>query len=59
MNTITEHNLRINRTFQPVLPLGFTVTGEMRAKIWANGFMKFRQLLSDGEKFDKIINFNG
>ena len=59
MTTITEHNLRLNRTFQPVLPLSSTVTGEMRAKIWANEFMKFSQLLSDGEKFDKVINSNG
>ena len=59
MNTITENNLRFNRTFQPVLPLGFTITGEMRAKIWANEFMKFSQLFSDGEKFDKVITCNG
>jgi hypothetical protein len=53
MNTFNESNVQTKQTFQPALPLACTVSDEMKAKIWANQYINFGQLLPEEENFDK------
>lgn len=53
MNTFNESNVQTKQTFQPALPLAYTVSDEMKAKIWANEFINFGQLLPEEDNFDK------
>lgn len=51
MNTFNESNVQTKQTFQPALPLACTVSDEMKAKIWANQYINFGQLLPEEENF--------
>jgi hypothetical protein len=53
MNTFNESNVQTKQTFQPALPLACTVSDEMKAKIWANEFINFGQLIPEEENLDK------
>jgi hypothetical protein len=45
MNTFNESTVQTKQTFQPALPLACTVSDEIKAKIWANEYINFGQLL--------------
>ena len=53
MNTFNESNVQTKQTFQPALPLACTVSDEMKAKIMANEFINFGQLIPEEENLDK------
>jgi hypothetical protein len=53
VSPFNESNVQTRQTFQPALPLACAVSDEMKAKIWANEYINFGQLLQEEENFDK------
>ena len=49
---IDPHGLQVNHTFQSGLPLGATVSDDLKAKIWANEYINFDLLLPEEDNFD-------